>query len=311
MKKSPIPLTVLAVLVSGGALAQEPEPRTEAPLPTEVEEPLAAEDDAVEVEEADGEYDPSADEAPLGKVEGALEEAEAAAESKSHCKRFCQGDFAVGLGVGYTYFATGSATDDYVVVDTDTKRLVHPMNSDPGNRGSGYGITFTGHFGYTVADNWMIGAAVHYAYQFKTLQLEAFGRYYIKMAQPDTVPFIGLRLGYLWAMGSHKVTPPYLTDKIDYDVYDGDGKPVLDDAGNQKVVKADLSSNQVQANAQGEIDWVDKGNSNGYLGALELGVTHFFTPTVGVFVTLGYQYVFTGYHKGGGVDIKGGIAFGF
>jgi len=267
----------------------EPEPEPTATAPTKTTEALTTDEDA-----------PTSDEA----TEGAVDEAEAAVKKKNKCGRICKGDFTVGLGVGYTYFAVKGIDTNYVSVSD--KGVLFPENEAPGNRGSGYGVTFTGHFGYTVADNWMIGAEVHYAYQFKTLQAEAFGRYYIKMKQPDTIPFIGLRLGYLWSFGNHN-EPVLRNPALDVVQYK-DGNEVKPWPEGQPQP----TEPQAQVDENGENTVFDsRKNPNGYLGAVELGVVHYFTTNVGVFVTLGYQYVFTGYHKGGGVDIKGGVAFEF
>lgn len=312
MKPSLIAPAILVSIVCTSALAQEPEIEVVEPPPAGEPEaaPEAPSEGSPEVAPAPEPMDeeapdePPAEEVPAEEAE-AVEEAEAAVKDKITCRHICQGDFAVGLGIGYTYFAVQGIDEDYISVsdkgDQTGTGILHPDNEDPGNRGSGYGITFTGHFGYTVADNWMIGAAVHYAYQFKTLQLEAFGRYYIKMKQPDTLPFIGLRLGYLWGMGSHN-EPVFLDNKF----------KTLENQTGEDLGKVDEKQNQTLVNKDGaETEFDSQKNSNGFLGAVELGVVHFFTPNVGLFITLGYQYIFTGYYKGGGVDIKGGVAFSF
>ncbi|MBL6974160.1 MAG: hypothetical protein ISR64_00375 [Deltaproteobacteria bacterium] len=294
-----VPAILTSFLCSSG-LAQEPETDGVPQAPPEPE-PVAEPEPIPE--EAPPEAPPDEVEVvtPDDGTEDAVEEAVAAARKKNHCRHICQGDFTVGLGIGYTYFAVQGVSDDHISVieNQDGTGTLFPTNEDPGNRGSGYGITFTGHFGYTVVDNWMIGAAVHYAYQFKTLQLEAFGRYYIKMKQPDTLPFIGVRLGYLWGMGNHD-SPVFRETPFDK-LVDAEGNESLPSSNDQTVVDEKGENTVFDSNK----------NSNGYLGAVELGVVHFFTPNVGLFVTLGYQYLFTGYNKGGGVDIKGCVAFSF
>jgi len=263
--------------------------------------------------EANEEAQPEDEVAEPGTGEG--EEADEAFEEfpvdgtlgvTGECKRYCKGDFTVGIGVGYTHFPAKKPDSDYVgVADKGNGQMgVLFAAPDIGNAGGGYGLTVTGHFGYTVANNWLIGAAVNYAYKPKIVQAEALARYYIKLDQPNTIPFLCVRVGYLWAMGKHK-EPNLRADPLPYE-QDGEtlntGNPLF--IGNQ--VPVDMNGDVIDGET-----WVEKSNSNGYYGGVELGVSHFFSDSVGLFVTLGYQYIFTGYHKGGGVDLKAGVSFGF